>query len=1040
MPMRSSSAPQLNSLPRLNSTTENPTSSERIVKAEEYMYVQVRRGHWPDLSPDCKLWTLRDFALHHSNWESFTDRGKMRVIYELGSLLNESKDNFTGGSLTKARNELQNTVKDVRQLPRVVRADRPRALAIAAICENSLNLPSAARRLKEALGDARREEFDTGNMQSLGKKFRFKGYIERVEDRAITAGQLRRVIKFCQDNCHQWRDKSLPDEGKADSSPPLTGRLLSMDVLNLYHIDTWMIWPATEESRCSFVELMAEQAQPTSWCISHSWSQPQVAFVTCVEHHQTTRGLHRNTAYWIWAYAHRHHGKTPESADPYQSSFCKALEVAECRLLLVSQDAKSGSETRPFQRLWCMFEVLQSLRRSSSCEMSRAPIDIAVYSMDKAELITYGLTEQEEAMERYSPGTGSTAKSEREKGFPVNLVECSLNNRVELAQSSLDEDRNHILNSLIGCNAKDIENSPPEQHELFDMANKRLNGLFALMFLRKVCEDYDEAQAESIDLQSLKDAVAESLSNDIERTEMDVSLGGGGGLSVNEELFLLVRSLPSKLQKITLDMKGSGLKNTSLSELANFMSAELEDITIDLQGCRSINDNGLKKFMDNFVENCSDRSKLKAVSCLLLGTKVEEGCQEACELLDLEQIQQIREDLELQERKNYVKRLMKNISQSKAVIPSLRKLLEGDTVVTVRGTLNEMGHIDISHVEWNIHSMNLEIMLDQNLLRVLLDFGVGLQFKKRSDSPAYSVLWPVPSRDPEKRRFEVSHRHKAFSADKFADAFKKVEASKHKAIAGTILEVRGEDLIEATVPISANDLKLALIYASREGSKESVGPMLSIGKCSKLLGEVDDAEWGEEDLQTCGLKAAVDAPSGTALMGASENNHPEVVQKLIDWGANIHQQHHQTKATALTLAARKGCLEAANVLLAGGAEEEVRDMQGRVPLSWAAGNGHVEVVEVLLERSAHIDLQDFKGMTAMMHAAAAGQVAVVKTLIENNANIRVTDREGRTAAVHATEYDTDKLGMQQKKRKIGEALAQREKELEAEEAAQEAES
>lgn len=189
----SQSAVQLRSLPRLHSCEQQ--GSERVGKAEEYMYLQVKRSHWPTLSPDCRLWTLRDFALQHSNWDSFTDKGKLRVIYELGALLCESGDKLKEDAMLKARNDLQLAVTEARQLPRVVRSDKLRATAVAGLCEG-LNLPSAARRLKEALGAAKREEYDTANLCNLVKKFHFKGYIQKIEDRSITVTQLRRVLKF----------------------------------------------------------------------------------------------------------------------------------------------------------------------------------------------------------------------------------------------------------------------------------------------------------------------------------------------------------------------------------------------------------------------------------------------------------------------------------------------------------------------------------------------------------------------------------------------------------------------------------------------------------------------------------------------------------------------------------------------------------------------------------------------------------------------------------------------------------------------------
>lgn len=71
-------------------------------------------------------------------------------------------------------------------------------------------------------------------------------------------------------------------------------------------------------------------------------------------------------------------------------------------------------------------------------------------------------------------------------------------------------------------------------------------------------------------------------------------------------------------------------------------------------------------------------------------------------------------------------------------------------------------------------------------------------------------------------------------------------------------------------------------------------------------------------------------------------------------------------------------------------------------------------------------------MTPLMYAAGIGQVPVAEKLIEFKANIRAVDKEEKTAAMHATIYDTDKMGLQQKKQKILDMLQLREKELERE--------
>lgn len=1005
----SQSAVQLRSLPRLHSCEQQ--GSERVGKAEEYMYLQVKRSHWPTLSPDCRLWTLRDFALQHSNWDSFTDKGKLRVIYELGALLCESGDKLKEDAMLKARNDLQLAVTEARQLPRVVRSDKLRATAVAGLCEG-LNLPSAARRLKEALGAAKREEYDTANLFNLAKKFHFKGYIRKIEDRSITVTQLRRVLKYCSEVCHHWYE--LPKDEVAN--PSAGGPPLSMEVLNLYHIDSWLIWPATEAYRSSFIELMAEQAQPANWCVSHCWSQPHTSLVECISQHVQTRSLHRSSNFWIWAYAHRHHSSVSEAPE---SGFCDALSLAEGRLLLVLQDVQDGAavQSTPFDRLWCMFEVWQCLAMGRDRAMTRTPLDLAVFSGNKANVMTYNLTETEEAMDCRSPGSGSAEKALREKDFPVSVIAASLQQRLEVAEMSWDEDRARLL-EFMGL-----------QGEVTSCrsVNTRLNGLFALMFLRKIFEEKDQAdKEESVDL---KDLAAEALSQDTERLEIDITLGAGCGSSTDDELLLLVKHLSPRLQRITLDLKGSRLKNASLAEIANCLSPDVQDILLDLQGCRSITDTGIKRFMDNLIDNC-DRSKLSTVSCLLMGTKVAEHSQQACEILDLEEIAQVRSELELQERKNQIKRLMKNVDQGKTAIASFKRLLQSNVEVALHGVLGEQGFIDASHVEWGIHSKDMAIAFDQTFLKVLLDVGATIEFMKRPEAPPYSVLWPQegPDRDAESRSYKVHHRHEAFM-DLLAEKLKEVQnSSGRRAVAALLLEARTGDLIRAALPSASS--KLAFIYAAREGSRECVSSLLLTS--GGLLTQVDDASWDDEDLALCSLKDAENAPRGSALHGAALNGHSEVVQKLIDWGADVNQMRFDTDATALILAAQKGWLEVVSILLENGAEIEARDRQGRTPLSWASGNGHVHVVEELVDRSAHLDLPDLKGMTPLMYAAGIGQVPVAEKLIEFKANIRAVDKEEKTAAMHATIYDTDKMGLQQKKQKILDMLQLREKELERE--------
>ena len=52
-------------------------------------------------------------------------------------------------------------------------------------------------------------------------------------------------------------------------------------------------------------------------------------------------------------------------------------------------------------------------------------------------------------------------------------------------------------------------------------------------------------------------------------------------------------------------------------------------------------------------------------------------------------------------------------------------------------------------------------------------------------------------------------------------------------------------------------------------------------------------------------------------------------------------------------------------LLPEALEVDLRDDDGRTPLSWAAGNGHEAVVKLLLEKGAELESQDGYGQTAI---------------------------------------------------------------------------
>ncbi|KAK5637085.1 hypothetical protein RRF57_012797 [Xylaria bambusicola] len=91
--------------------------------------------------------------------------------------------------------------------------------------------------------------------------------------------------------------------------------------------------------------------------------------------------------------------------------------------------------------------------------------------------------------------------------------------------------------------------------------------------------------------------------------------------------------------------------------------------------------------------------------------------------------------------------------------------------------------------------------------------------------------------------------------------------------------------------------------------------------------------------------------------------------------------------TPLLWAARDGHLDIVQILLDRGANIDMDDNEGYSPLSWAAENGHVEVTKLLLDKGADMESVAHNGTTALSLAAAYGNAEVVKLLIERGTNL-----------------------------------------------------
>jgi hemoglobin len=103
-----------------------------------------------------------------------------------------------------------------------------------------------------------------------------------------------------------------------------------------------------------------------------------------------------------------------------------------------------------------------------------------------------------------------------------------------------------------------------------------------------------------------------------------------------------------------------------------------------------------------------------------------------------------------------------------------------------------------------------------------------------------------------------------------------------------------------------------------------------------------------------------------------------VAEILIGRGADVNRSAGVENQTSLHMAARRGNLAIAQVLLDGGAALEARDKKGETPLRRAVNCGHPEFVSLLLARGADVNSRDKQGCTPLHAARRPEMVALLR--------------------------------------------------------------
>lgn len=130
-----------------------------------------------------------------------------------------------------------------------------------------------------------------------------------------------------------------------------------------------------------------------------------------------------------------------------------------------------------------------------------------------------------------------------------------------------------------------------------------------------------------------------------------------------------------------------------------------------------------------------------------------------------------------------------------------------------------------------------------------------------------------------------------------------------------------------------------------------------------------------------------DDPWKSTIWGAARDGDVKAIEKHLDDGVVVDAKAKGSGVTPLALAATCGEVEALQLLLARGADVDVKDDKGNAPLHGAALLGHVECAVALMANGADVNLVGEDGKTPLDIAAApwskqlAGTVAFLEQLL-----------------------------------------------------------
>lgn len=196
-------------------------------------------------------------------------------------------------------------------------------------------------------------------------------------------------------------------------------------------------------------------------------------------------------------------------------------------------------------------------------------LDFVTVVDNEAQLITEGLTAEEQATEDRGGiwiGYGYKAKSEREAGFPLQLLERGYTIDVTQANASREDDKRIILNTILGnVPPESLKSHEPDLSSLeFSKVNRRLRGMFAAPAVNKASKG------------GHLQVTLECLQTDVEREELRLDFRGCRDVGAFGEWVGLAR-MQGLLQLNVEEGEALAVLPASICELAQLQELDLKN-------------------------------------------------------------------------------------------------------------------------------------------------------------------------------------------------------------------------------------------------------------------------------------------------------------------------------------------------------------------------------------------------------------------------------------------------------------------------------